>query len=190
MGMVESYPLHWPAGRERSKMAVQSKFDTSAQKAHALLMSEIRNMGGTDLIISSNVPLKPDGWMRLDREPVDSGVAVYFTRGKKQMVFACDKYDLVRDNILAIAKTIGALRGIERWGSSDMMERAFSGFKALPAPEVDWWDVLQVRRDASREIIEMHFKALAKVWHPDFGGSEAQMAELNRARELALKEVG
>jgi hypothetical protein len=187
--MVEAYPLSWPVGRVRSRVAVSSKFDTPTSKAHNLLLGEIQRMGGTHVIVSSNCPLRTDGIMRMDREPVDSGVAVYFTREGKQMVFACDKYDLVRDNILAIAKTIEALRGIERWGSSDMMERAFSGFKALAPPERDWWDVLEVRRDASREIVEMHFKALAKTRHPDNGGSEAAMMELNAARAKALKEV-
>ena len=44
----------------------------------------------------------------------------------------------------AIAKTIEALRGINRWGTGDMMEAAFKGFSALPAPDTNkpWREVL------------------------------------------------
>lgn len=194
MGNVEAFPLCWPAGRLRSKFAESSRFDTSATKAYSLLTGELKRMGATQIIVSSNVPLKGDGTIRLDREPVDAAVAVYFTRDKKQMVFACDKYDLIRDNILAIAKTIEALRGIERWGSSDMMERAFSGFKALTSStEREWWEVLfgasQRPSLCDKDTIESAYRVQARKVHPDTaGGSHDAMAELNKAREQALRE--
>ena len=54
--------------------------------------------------------------------------------------------------LMRLAKSIEAMRGIERWGPSQMMERTFTGFAALPEKSgSDWWDVLQVRRDASRD---------------------------------------
>jgi hypothetical protein len=49
------------------------------------------------------------------------------------MCFACDRWDSVADNVQAIRKTIEALRGIERWGTGDMVQRAFAGFVALPS---------------------------------------------------------
>ena len=46
--------------------------------------------------------------------------------------------------------------------------------------------------DAAPEVpgasIEANFKRLARDRHPDRGGSDAAMAELNAARERALKE--
>lgn len=48
------------------------------------------------------------------------------------MCFACEKWQDVYGNIYAIGKTIEALRGIERWGTGDMVEQAFTGFVALP----------------------------------------------------------
>jgi hypothetical protein len=52
------------------------------------------------------------------------------------MCFACDKWDQVHDNIYAVGNTIEALHGIERWGTDDTVEQAFTGFAALPSPKV------------------------------------------------------
>jgi curved DNA-binding protein CbpA len=43
-------------------------------------------------------------------------------------------------------------------------------------------------RDASREAIEAAYKRLARQRHPDAGGSDALMAELNAARAKAIEE--
>jgi hypothetical protein len=100
-------------------------------------------MGGTNVVVSTNLPLFRDGYpIASGMEPTDPGVAVYFRLNGKSMVFACDRYFYVYENIQAIARTIEALRGIERRGASDMMERAFSGFNALTdGPSEDWREV-------------------------------------------------
>jgi DnaJ-domain-containing protein 1 len=90
------------------------------------------------------------------------------------------------DNIYAIGKTIDALRGIERWGTGDMVEQAFTGFVALPAPKSPH-EVLGVKPGASLEEIEKAFRVLAKELHSDTGGNDAVMAELLEARRK-LKE--
>jgi hypothetical protein len=188
--MIEAYPLHWPEGWKRENGRHCSKFNTSGSKAHDHLVAEVVRMGGKSLIVSTNVPLRQDGKMRMDREPVDPGVAVYFTRNGKQVVFACDRFDLLRDNMLSIAKTIEALRGIERWGASEMMERAFTGFKALSdASQESWWDVLECRPDAPEEIIQAQYRSRVRVSHPDTGGSEEAMQRLNVARDQALASI-
>lgn len=190
---VARYPLAWPKGWPRSgspggRRLAQFKVDF--EKAVRELGWEIERMGGRYPVLSTNLELTIDGRPRRDRgEPADRGVAVYFELKGKQKVFACETFTSVRDNIRAIGLTIAALRAIERFGASDMLERALSAFEALPAP-LEWWDVLQIRRDAGRETIEAAFRRLAKDHHPDRGGSTAKMAELNRAREAALKETG
>jgi DnaJ-domain-containing protein 1 len=103
------------------------------------------------------------------------------------MCFACDKWDQTYDNIYAVAKTIEALRGIERWGTGDMVEQAFTGFVALPSPK-DPHAILGVRPGASEEEIDAASREHAKRLHPDvLGGDVARMAELNEARQK-LKE--
>lgn len=185
---VAAYPLQWPKGWPRTKKPGSSKFKTANNKARSKLLNEISLMGGSLVVVSSNVPLNERGQM-MERDPVDAGAAVYFQRQGKAMAFACDRYDLLRDNIHALALTIEALRGIERWGASEMMERAFSGFKQLAAenPGMSWWATLQLSAGATVDQIEKAYKAMARLAHPDIpGGSDVAMAALNAAREQGL----
>jgi hypothetical protein len=145
-----------------------------------------------DSIVSTNLKLNLSGLPRGDQgEPSDPGVAVYFQKKNGPMrVIAIDAYYRVRDNLAAIAATLEAMRAIERHGGAQILERAFTGFTALPKPSgPDWWEVLQVPRTVTRATIEAKFRELARDRHPDRGGSDHQMAELNNARDRALKEV-
>lgn len=150
-------------------------------------------MGGTRIVVSTNLPLFRDGYpMTSELEPRDPGVAVYFVLRGKPMAFACDRFSYVYENIQAIAKTIEALRGIERWGASDMMERAFSGFNALEgAPSEDWRSVLgfQPLEAVTRKTVEYRHRELVKRHHPDMGGERAAFERVMRAREAAIAEL-
>ena len=151
------------------------------------LFQQIKLLGGTYVVLSSNVPLRNDGLPRAGQpQPQDKGVAVYFLRRGKQMVFACDRWNKVEDNLRAIEKTIDAVRGMDRWGASEMMERAFTAFEALPPPR-SCWDILGIRPGASEEEINAAYRSKARSAHPDTGGSQTAMAELNRAREEAIR---
>jgi hypothetical protein len=187
---AEAYPLYWPEGWKRSRYREQSRFQTGFGAARNFLFAELQRMGASRIVLSTNIPLRNDGLPRANTRPDggDSGVAVYFERKGKRMVFACDKFVQAYDNIYAIAKTIEAMRGIERWGASDMMERAFSGFKQLAAENEgpSWWGVLGTRAGATAEEIEAAYRMQAKSAHPDLGGSHDAMAILNAAREQGL----
>jgi curved DNA-binding protein CbpA len=50
-------------------------------------------------------------------------------------------------------------------------------------PMVDPYHVLQVIPDAEDEVIRAAYRALARKYHPDTGGSQVQMAILNAAWE-------
>ncbi len=50
----------------------------------------------------------------------------------------------------------------------------------MPSPE-DLYQVLQVAPDAEPEVIRAAYRALAQKHHPDAGGTQERMAELNRA---------
>lgn len=192
--MTQAYPLTWPAGQPRTPMEkrVYSQFKTKQEKAQQGLLQEIQRLGGREPIISTNVPIRRDGLPYADvarRNIPDQGVAVYFTFKGRQQCFACDRWATIGENIHAIAKTIEALRGIERWGSGDMMERAFTGFTALPPPIItapparDWHDVLCVSPGAPLDAIEAHYRMLAKKHQ----GDHDKMVELNLAIEKARK---
>jgi curved DNA-binding protein CbpA len=56
----------------------------------------------------------------------------------------------------------------------------------------DWQAVLELREllQPKRDDIERAYRRLAMERHPDKGGSDAAMAELNAARDEALQELG
>lgn len=192
--MVEAFPLYWPDGWKRTESwrRQTSRFKTGFAVARDFLMAEIARLGGKNPVLSTNIPLRNDGLPYASaKEPQDTGVAVYFTYKNKPMCFACDRYRLTKENIHAIGLTVQALRGIERWGASDMMERAFRGFAVLPENASDWRSTLGFRHGErpSIEQIESAFRGHAQVHHPDKGGDPAKFRELIAAREIAKAEV-
>jgi hypothetical protein len=189
------YPLCWPAGVPRAKYAQSnSNWKQDSDRIRADLLEELERMKVDDVIISTNARTNAFGVPRMDERPRDAGVAIYFTRKGKRLCFACDRWDSIRLNMKAICMTIEAIRGLERWGASDMVERAFTGFAALPArASRPWREVLHFTgplQPSNRDAIEQRFRELAKQHHPDKpGGDHAAMAELNAARDQALREV-
>lgn len=200
---IEAYPLQWPVGRKRTeswrreRAAFESTFARSRDditREVALLKKQSLRYGGIEVVISSNTALRRDGLPLVgQRNPDDPGVAVYFTYKGKPMSFACDRWDKIEHNMRAIVKTIEALRGIARWGTGDMLEAAFTGFTALPAPGAkrEWDEVLDIPRTSTRDQVKSAYRALASRYHPDKpGGSHEKMAELNAAQDAALREGG
>ena len=187
---IPAYPLQWPDGKPRTPLYLikRSQFRiTSIDKATKALQHEIKLLGGEGLIVSTNMRVRLDGMpYSKDRPPADKGVAVYFNYEGQQMSFACDQWETMQENIYAIAKTIEALRGIERWGSGDMMRQAFTGFLQLPAPE-DPFAILGLKPGAPAAVIESTFRALAKSHHPDAGGDIGQWNRLQAAKNRALE---
>lgn len=184
MKITEAYPLQWPTGFSRTKHPQTARFKANFIRARDGIISEIRLLGATMPIISSNIALRKDGLPYSGMaQPNDRGVAVYFNLKDQQRVLACDRWTKVEDNLRAIELAISALRGLDRWGCSQILERAFQGFTALPAPAMpkEWWDILECRRDSSMEAIEANYRRLAKDAHPDNGGSNERMSLLNKA---------
>jgi hypothetical protein len=161
------------------------------------LRQELMTIGAdwATTVVSTNLETRLDGLPRSgQRVPDDPGVCVYFNLGGKARAMPCDTYDTVEGNLAAIAAHIEATRAIERHGVATVAEM-FEGFTALPPPATSprlkpWWEVLRVRADATRLMIDYAYKELAKSCHPDVaGGSTEAMAELNRARDDAMKAV-
>lgn len=196
---AEAYPLCWPENRPRTTSRASAVFHSrhvqtsefggtwkrkvklTLADARDDLLGELRMLGATGIVISTNIPLRQDGLPYSGRRaPDDPGAAIYFTRGKRQLCFACDRWDRVEDNIYAVAKTIDALRGIARWGTGDMIEAAFKGFAALPAAK-PWHEVLGVPATATNDEIEEAYRREARRRHPDCGGSNEAFHELTAA---------
>ncbi len=122
-----------------------------------------------------------------ESKPTDPGIAIWFSWDGAQMCIAVDRYATPAANLQAIYHVIKARRVELRHGTLSLVRATFQGFKALPPPP-HWADILQVTREASVEAIKSGYQRLAKDRHPDRGGSEGAMAELNAARDRGLKE--
>ena len=191
---IEAYPLTWPEGVKCAETRERSRFESRGQtvrRVRTFLKDEIRRLGGQELIISTDMRVRQDGEIVSGaREPDDPGAAVYFELGGKKVCLACDKWRSLWENLYAIGRTIEAMRAIDRWGVSDLLDRMFTGFIALTDDAGKSWDaVLGVSGDASREEIRAAYREKMKSLHPDKGGTVYQAAELNEAYSRALEEV-
>jgi hypothetical protein len=197
--MTEAYPLTWPEGWPRTafnRRESDRRFGGSRKltmgRARDDLIHELRLLGATDIIVSSNIPTKSDGLPYSEARLIDDpGVAVYFTFKKKPLVMARDGFISVAGNIRSLTLAIEGLRQLERHGGSHMMEKAFSGFVAIAAPNAKkrWREVFGVKPDWHGDIAAL-YREKARHRHPDTGGDHAIMAELNNAYEDAKRELG
>lgn len=192
--LIEAYPLCWPADYPRAKFRAPARFNTSFAAARDGIVAEVKRLGGKDVIISTNIPLKRDGLPYATyKQPADPGVAVYFTFMGEQRVFCCDKWNSIHDNMQAINKTIEAIRGLDRWGVSEMLNRVFSGFAALPqkGTHKEWYQVLEVEPNSPPEVIKSAYRRLVRAYHPDGGGgSEEIFRQVQTAYEEAKNKLG
>ena len=195
---VEAFPLCWPHGWQRNVVRDPSRFKVTFGRARDELMREIARMNGRNPILSTNIPIRKDGLPYSGyAQPKDPAAAVYFTYKGKPMCFACDRWNKIEDNIWSICKTIEALRGIDRWGASDMLDRAFTGFAALPSPANEWWQVLGLPAKPNptpteyKSVKEIRNR-LAMKYHPDSGETKSpeMMAKINQAWEQAEQHFG
>lgn len=197
--MIEPYPLRWPEGWPRTPAYQRqtSKFKVSGfAQARDRLINEVKLLGGRDVVITSNLPTRLDGLPYANAsEPADPGIAAYWRQPKGggwvERSMACDRWRRARDNMHAVELSIAALRGLSRWGSSTIVDRAFAGFAALPpVPEIDWRAELEMSPIAGgMEAVRATYRALAAKHHPDRGGDPEKMSRLNRAWEAAQREL-
>lgn len=193
---AEAFPLQWPEGWPRTPHHKRgpSRFGKNLGfNQIGKLQNELRLLGARNVVISSNVPLRQDGLpyaSETKRRYDDPGVAVYFLLKGKTLSMARDRYNTPWENIRSLILAIDAMRSIERHGGSTMMDRAFSGFAAIAPPDwkKPWREVFGVPAGWRGDIGSL-YREKARTRHPDAGGSDSLMAELNVAYGEAKKEL-
>jgi hypothetical protein len=200
MTTATRFPLSWPAGRKRT-LGYQRQRPKFKVRSFAVerdnLLDELRRLGATGVILSTNVELRGDGLPYSGRRnPDDPGVVVYFARKGKNLAFACDKWVSVEENLRAVTDACECIRMIERRGTGEMVDAAFQGFQALPPAKEKrhWWEVLGVAVQASTVTITEVYRELSKSFHPDRnpGDDDAlkRYLEVQEAWEQVKKERG
>jgi hypothetical protein len=218
----QPFPLQWPDGwtrtpardRTRSRFGHRSSGQVSFSGARQALLDELSRLGAANVVITSDLPTRNDGLPYASGRAEDPGIAVWFiladARGNNQeRVLPCDKWPTHAENMQAIAKSVEAMRGLDRWGVGDVVTRAFAGFNALPPGSGDGEPTApqQPAKRSWREIFGMtafetlaapdllaiarsRHRAAIKIAHPDAGGSHDDAAELNAALAEAEQELG
>lgn len=219
--IFKAFPLQWPTGWKRTPASErrhgqfgkvkfqegsapgtgwQSKGDLSVWDAVERVRAELRRMRIHDdnIVISTNLKLRLDGMPRSDQaQPADSGVAVYWldntVDGWPRRCMAVDAYVRVEHNLAALAAVLEAMRAIERHGGPAILDRAFTGFAALPPPVAaarPWREVLAVGDTRDSMAVRDAYRVARWRAHPDKGGSEEAFHAVDRAYEQAARELG
>ncbi|MBO3760389.1 J domain-containing protein [Ciceribacter sp. L1K22] len=193
---ITAFPLSWPPTMPRfAGKREKGLFKTSLNGALVNVKASLRAFGRDsgspieDIVISSNVTLGVTN-------PDDPGVAIWFIWDGEWRCIPIDRYASVAANLQALHHVLEARRVELRHGTLALVRATFQGFLALPAPagKRPWTEVLGVERSPTPSVtianIEERYRALARTNHPDRGGDPDAMAEINQARDEALKEVG
>jgi hypothetical protein len=129
----------------------------------------------------------PEGKSRWDPQVA---TVVYWKNGAKQTL-SCDRFDEYRVNLRAVYLALESLRLADQRGILPELAAAAAGLLGPGAPKGrPAHEVLGIYPDATIEEAEAMFKVKARLAHPDKGGSEAAMKELNNALEEFKRERG
>jgi len=118
----------------------------------------------------------------------EAAVTVRYWKGDREIVLTMQSQDSPAANLRALYLCLDAMRLLDVRGLGETARSAYLQL-APPAKVRDPWEVLGLRPGASPELINAVFRELAKKAHPDQGGSDEAMAELNAARAAALGEA-
>lgn len=175
-------------------------FDSTWSKTLTLLEREVTALAGKDLIIGVDVTekdLRLDGGIRANARAGSPAVEVAFDSRHGPMLYRCDKYVSRwsregpgwQQNVRAIAKTLEALRAVDRYGAADSGEQ-YRGYRQIAStPTVPARDALARLRVIAGVTdtdvpIDIVIRRAQRRAHPDRGGSPelwAQVAELVHA---------
>lgn len=210
----DPYPLQWPEGHPRSTWRSTPKFGTQFTEDREAVFRYLRKRGGSNIVITSNLPLNSKG-LPYEAGMIggsgDTGVAVWWVEKGREQVIACDHWMRAAQNLSAIERTLTALRALDRYGCTQVVERAFAGFAALPGAgetsagvpmppaKPPWHEVFGVSHliksdicaaDELLAIVKARYRDKIKTAHPDAGGSPEIAAALGEALAAAERELG
>lgn len=115
-----------------------------------------------------------------EQSRTDRTVKLTYKKNGATVVLVMDKQERAVDNLRVLYLAIEALRLNEKRGLGEIVSSAYAQL-AAPTEITDPYEILGVRLDADRDVIEAAYRAKAKAAHPDAGGSARQMDILNKA---------
>lgn len=190
----------WPGQYTRARK--NSQFKAGYGDTVALLDQELRHIKAKSVVLL--MALRPED-IRLDGRPRGNaqashpGVIVVAETANGTLRFPCDKFLHWADNLRAIAKSLEALRMVDRYGVTRSGEQ-YRGWAALPAPQApdDEINTLEKARGIIEQVLdarvlwgeidlEYTIRLAKRKTHPDTGGS-AELFKRVCAAEKVLSQ--
>lgn len=139
--------------------------------------------------------------LKISMDEFTGEVEVIFDRNGKRYTKKCSKWENSLDNLRAIGLSIEYLyRAVEIYGIESqeefnkLFDSTFIGIEATPDDSVlllgnstNWWEILGITREATKEEIINAYRAMAKVHHPDTGGTPEQFQKIRKAYEEGIE---
>jgi len=169
----------------------------SYDKAIRSLRHELTQIGATDVVIEagfSDSDLRNDGLPRATVRPRFSTVRVTFKKGGTPLSFVAGGHADYTQNVYLVSKTLEALRAVDRYGCTQANEQ-YKGWAQLPpgggSVAVVEWSSVDAARTWMADLVVLPFGTpvrklfieASKMAHPDAGGSDELMSQVNRARD-------
>ena len=193
--------IDWPAHIERTPPAERKrthKYSVPFSQAIDDIDTELTTRLGADSVrLSTAAPhRKEDGLPYANARPDDPGAVVRWSKDGDQFCVAADNWTTLRDNL----RTIGLYIAEKRKMAGRPVRTAQDEFASARLPpgddeeaivagnglERDAHAVLGVAPDAPDAVVKGAYRELLKERHPDHGGTQAEVTELNRAKEQML----
>jgi hypothetical protein len=190
----------WPGKPTPSYNQKRGPFRAGYRDTLDLLDRELRFLSAKQIVIQAYLQqrdIRNDGMIRADSRPSKPGVILSFVSKHGPLQYPCDRYSDWQDNLRGIAKSLEALRAVDRHGVTKRGEQ-YTGWTALPPPKrptglvaseqamafieqligrrVRWYEP-----DQSTAIREAEKKT-----HPDHGGTAVMFDRVQQARRLIL----
>lgn len=201
---AQAYPLQWPDGWPRAKysresdrrfgsnritedpegMIMRSARKLTMGRARDQLFEELRRLGAT--ICGATAFHMPTRAASM----TPASPSISHSRNVSSS-WPATASSASPGNMRSLTLAIEAMRQLARHGGDYMMERAFTGFLAIAPPDwkKPWRQVFGIKPDWTGDITQLYGEK-ARNRHPDAGGSDSLMAELNVAFEEAKRELG
>lgn len=198
-GMTVAPIREWPGALTVRRQ--RSNFSASWSATLSLLTSELRHLGAKErelLVAIRPEDFRRDGKPRANAKQDHPGVILSFDAKVGHLSYAVDTFDRWQDNVRGIAKSLEALRMVDRYGTTKHGEqyRGFMAIEATAAPagfastyEAQQWCKRIAGYEPDETWTRRIFREAQRAAHPDMGGDPAKFQRLSLA-EATLREAG
>jgi hypothetical protein len=197
---IEAMPRWpYPEAQRRKSSPFRADYDATLR----LLRDELEALDASGAValrvVGDADDVRKDGMLRTRANITHPGVAVSFTSKFGPLTYPCDTFITWRNggahwqaNLRAVALGLEKLRALDRYGIAGRGEQ-YAGWRAIEAPASALMTSTAQARAFLIELIgpdgnglgdsQLATVALRKA-HPDYGGTEAQLSQVLRARGI------